>query len=205
MKRTTRLLPILLCLLALTSYTPSAAGSSSGTSSQSSSTASSITDALFRSVTEEPGGTARYEADFGAYSLPAGWVPAQEHSTPDQVFFVAQGAQDQPRPDNVAIRMGRNPYAKDEHEQFRDAILQQLGAQLQGSAGVTLLGDGTYTDNGDVLYKFTVQEEDTGITTTQYYVVGDHCYCLIHETNFTGGSGADEAAATAARTFVWGE
>ena len=50
---------------------------------------------------------------------------------------------------------------------------------------------------------FTIEEEQEGIVTKQYYIVGDRRFCLIHLTNFTGSEGAEEAAQSMADSFVW--
>ena len=42
--------------------------------------------------------------------------------------------------------------------------------QMQGIDAV-LTGDGTYTEQGEVVYIFTISEED--VVTKQYYIVGE--------------------------------
>ncbi len=141
------------------------------------------------------------ETDFpGSYTVPEGWVKAEKCYTPDKTFYVEEGHENDEMPDNISIEAGTNKYSADEHENFRDAILRQLTMQLQG-VDATLTGDGTYTEQGDVLYIFTINEEDT--VTKQYYIVGDHQYCLIHLTNFTGSESAGAAAQAMADSFVW--
>lgn len=96
--------------------------------------------------------------------------------------------------------MKRNRYRAEDHMKFRDAIVRQLSVQA-GRAGAELTGEGTFTAQEDILYIFTISEED--VVTRQFYIVGDKRYCLIHLTNFTGSERADEAARAMADSFVW--
>lgn len=48
-------------------------------------------------------------------------------------------------PDNISINFGTNRYSTEEHERFRDAIVQQLLAQLE-SVDAQPNGDGTHTE-----------------------------------------------------------
>lgn len=88
----------------------------------------------------------------------------------------------------------------EEHEQFRDAIVQQILMQLDGIEA-QLNGDGTYTEQGDLLYIFTIDEGD--IVTTQYYIVKDYGFCLIQLTNFSGSETTEQAARDMVDSFVW--
>lgn len=66
-----------------------------------------------------------------------------------------------------------------------------------------MTGTGTYTQQGYPVYIFTIDEEETGVVTKQYYIVGDYQYCLIHLTNFSGSENADQAAQAMADSFLW--
>lgn len=136
----------------------------------------------------------------GSYTVPEGWVKAEQYSAADKFFYVEKGHEEDERPDNISIETGTNRYAAEEHEQFRDAIVRQLMAQMQG-VDAELTGDGTYTNQGDVVYIFTISEAD--VVTKQYYIVGDRQYCLIHLTSFTGSESADQAARVIADSFIW--
>ena len=61
--------------------------------------------------------------------------------------------------------------------------------------------DGTYTEQGDLLYIFTIDEGD--IVTTQYYIVKDYGFCLIQLTNFSGSETTEQAARDMVDSFVW--
>lgn len=96
---------------------------------------------------------------------------------------------------------GRNAYAADESEDFKDAIMRQLAMQI-GNSDAQLDGYGSTTDAGDVEYVFTITDDD-GSVTKQYYIVGDRRFCLIQLSNYTGSDAADDAADEMADSFVW--
>lgn len=141
------------------------------------------------------------ETDFpGSYTVPEGWVKMEKYSTEDKIFYVEEGHEDDELPDNISIEVGTNRYSADEHEKFRDAIVQQLTMQLQ-DVDAELTGDGTYTEQDYIVYIFTISEAD--VVTKQYYIVGDQRYCLLQLTNFTGSETVNEAAQSMADSFVW--
>ena len=115
-------------------------------------------------------------------------------------FYIEEGHENDEKPDNISIHVGKNKYSLEEHEQFRDAIVQQILMQLDGIEA-QLNGDGTYTEQGDLLYIFTIDEGD--IVTTQYYIVKDYGFCLIQLTNFSGSETTEQAARDMVDSFVW--
>lgn len=136
----------------------------------------------------------------GTYTVPEGWEKSEKHSTDSQIFYIEEGHENDEKPDNISIHVGKNKYSLDEHEQFRDAIVQQILMQLD-DIEAQLNGDGTYTEQGDLLYIFTIDEGD--IVTTQYYIVKDYGFCLIQLTNFSGSETTEQAARDMADSFVW--
>ena len=136
----------------------------------------------------------------GSYTVPDGWVKSEKYSNARQIFYVQAGHENDKQPDNIAINVGENKYSLDEHERFRDAIVQQFMMQMKGSKA-ELNGDGTYTEQGNLLYIFTIDEGD--IVTKQYYIVKDYGFCLIQLTNFSGSESTDEAARAIVDSFVW--
>ena len=136
----------------------------------------------------------------GSYTIPDGWVKSEKYSTGSQLFYIGEGHEDDEKPDNISIHVGKNKYSLEEHEQFRDAIVQQILMQLDGIEA-QLNGDGTYTEQGDLLYIFTIDEGD--IVTTQYYIVKDYGFCLIQLTNFSGSETTEQAARDMVDSFVW--
>lgn len=150
-------------------------------------------------------GETTFTKDFGSYTIAVGWVENKEHSTKDNFFYVKEGTENEMQPNNIAVGIGKNSYSADEHEQFKDAIMRQMAIQIANSEGVTLTAAGMNTANGDVVYLFTITEEDTGIVTNQYYIVGEKKYCLIQETNFDESTESNEVAIKIVDTFKWEE
>lgn len=136
----------------------------------------------------------------GNYIVPEGWVKMEQYSTEDKIFYTEEGHEEDKQPDNISVEVKTNRYSAEDHMKFRDAIVRQLTMQA-AAAGADLTGAGTFTDHEDVLYIFTITEED--VVTKQFYIVGDKRYCLIHLTNFTGSESADEAAQAMADSFTW--
>lgn len=145
--------------------------------------------------------TTEKEAVFpGNYIVPENWIKVEKYSAKDKFFYVEEGHEEDEMPDNISIEIGTNRYSEEEHEQFRDAIVRQLMVQLQ-SIDAELTGDGTYTQQGYVVYIFTITEAD--VVTKQYYITGDQRYCLIHLTSFTGSDSAEQAAMAMVDSFTW--
>ena len=151
-----------------------------GTSSPQSPSDESVADQQEPSSSETEI-SSEYNAIPGSYIVPDGWEKSE-------------------KPDNISIHVGKNKYSLDEHEQFRDAIVQQILMQLDGIEA-QLNGDGTYTEQGELLYIFTIDEGD--IVTTQYYIVKDYGFCLIQLTNFSGSETTEQAARDMVDSFVW--
>lgn len=142
--------------------------------------------------------------DVADYTVPEEYVVAEEKSSPEKVFYINKDDDtnrddDDSIPDNISIEVGTNSYAKDDHESFRQAIVRQLAMQAEGSAQIQ--GSGSTSDQGEILYTFVLEGDDC--ITTQYYLVGDKRYCLVHETNFTGNADVDDAAESIANSFRW--
>lgn len=138
----------------------------------------------------------------GEYTVPEGWVKSDEYSNARQIFYVEEGKDGSAQLDNISINVGENKYSAEEHEKFKDAILRQIMMQIKGQ-DVELNGTGTHTAQDDVMYIFTIKENDSGIVTRQYYIVDDYRFCLIQLTNFSGSEAANEAAQQMADSFIW--
>ncbi len=136
----------------------------------------------------------------GTYDVPEDWVVSKKHSNSRQTFYVEEGDENEALPDNVAVSTGTNRYAKEDHVSFREAILRQLSAQI-GDSSAQVLGSGETTPAGDVLYVFTVKEDDC--TTTFYYIVGDYEFCLFQATDFDDSDDASKVARAMANSFSW--
>lgn len=143
------------------------------------------------------------EKDFGTYEIPVDWIESVAHSTNDKFFYVKEGQENENRPNNISINEGSNKYAANEYENFRMAILNQLSMQIGGDENVEVTANGSNTKNGYVVYTFNIKDQDN--TTTQYYIVGDYKYILVHETTFGDSAETDSAAQKIIDTFKWKE
>lgn len=141
----------------------------------------------------------------GTYTVPDGWVKAEDHSTDGMTFYVEKGHEDDELPDNISVNVGDCPYSLEDHSSFRDAITRQLTMQLNGS-DAQLTGSGSNTAQNYVLYRFTIEDAD-GTITEQYYILKDYGFCLVQATSFTGldNESIFEAAQTIVDSFVWNE
>lgn len=143
------------------------------------------------------------EKDFGTYEIPADWVESVAHSANSKFFYVKEGEENENRPNNISVNEGTNKYSESEHEKFRMAILKQLSMQIGRNEDVKLNANGSNTKNGYLVYTFSIKDGNT--TTTQYYIVGDYKYVLVHETTFGNSTETDNAAQKIIDTFKWKE
>ena len=145
-----------------------------------------------------------YNQDFGTYTVPAGWVESVIYSSEDKFFYMKAGTEGEEEPNNISINAGTNRYSLEEHEQFRDAILRQLLYQVQGMEA-NLTGDGYFTEADIMVYKFQITHEDSDVITTQYYLVNNYSYVLVHETTFSEPEETDTVAEAIVESFRWPE
>lgn len=143
---------------------------------------------------------------YGSYTVPDGWSRADQYSTPEKVFYIADGTTVQAQTNNISVETGTNRYAQEDHMQFRDAIVRQLSMQLQGE-DITVEGNGSFTDQGYVLYTFALKfPEDSnmkGAAATQHYIVGDQRYVMVYETAWGDTAETDAVARTIVNSFTW--
>lgn len=144
-----------------------------------------------------------FNKTFGSYEVPKNWVESKSHSTKDKFFYVLKGEEKNTKPNNISVNSGTNKYSKEEHEEFRKAILNQISFQIRNKKGVEINANGSYTDKGEIVYTFIIKEEN--VITTQYYIVGNYKYILVHETVFEESEETDNAAKNIVNTFKWKE
>lgn len=136
----------------------------------------------------------------GSYTTPEGWVKAEQYSTDEKIFYVEKGHENDRLPDNISINVGNNRYSEEEHMAFRDAIVRQLIMQLKDQ-DAQLNANGSFTEQGYVVYTFMIEKSDAVMT--QYYIVGDHRYCMVYLSNYSRSEGPEQAARTMVDSFVW--
>ena len=151
---------------------------------------------------------------FGTFSVPDTFVETKKFSTPDKPFYVSQ--EDEAAlasgkfkfVNNISVSKGKNKYTKENHFEFRQAILRQLAFQCSVS-GFSISGGGYHSKSGYVVYKFVLspceellKKRPQEPTTTQYYIVSeDYSYVLVHETARGDAADTDAAADMIVETF----
>lgn len=143
------------------------------------------------------------QQSFGTYSLPEHWMFAPEHSTDEKFFYIKDVEPATKYPTNISVEYGTNKYPVDDPDSFKRAILSQLSMQVGKNEIVT--GNGSYTEQGYPLYTFGIESPTS--TTTQYYIVGDYQYILIHLTDFQDPNiqDATSAANHIVDSFRWAD
>ena len=141
--------------------------------------------------------------DFGSYSVPESWTEVKAQSSSNKYFYVLKGQENNEKPNNISINAGTNYYTKVEHEKFKNSILNQLSMQITGKDGIEINADGSTTENGEIVYTFIIKDTKNNTITTQYYIVGDYKYVLIHETVFGESKETDDVAKNIVSSFRW--
>ncbi|QQO10354.1 hypothetical protein [Breznakiella homolactica] len=141
---------------------------------------------------------------FGSYIISAGWVEVPQWTRGEKYFYANEDSKYLNLPTNISVEMGTNRYVLDDHMTFRYAILRQMLAQA-GEGHV--YGSGTFTDKGDPLYIFTIEDENEipRVKTVQYYIIGEKRHILIHLTDYYNENvqNAEEIALEIVNTFSW--
>ena len=138
---------------------------------------------------------------FGKYNIPNNYMLRKDHSTARKYFFVNKKDRTSNRPNNISVEGGTNRYSKDDHMNFKQAIMMQLLSQAK-MFNATVNGSGINSKNGNIVYKFVLKGSSQ--TTIQYYIVGDYKYLLVHETIFDDNiNDVDKAAMYIVNSYVW--
>ncbi|MBQ9019250.1 MAG: hypothetical protein IJ097_02930 [Bacilli bacterium] len=140
------------------------------------------------------------KTSYGTYRID-NLVARADHSTKDKVFYTLEKDKNAKLPDNISVNMGTNRYRKEDHVLFRKAIQQQLLMQIGKDA--SLNGIGLTTTKNNIVYKFVITKKDDKTEITQFYIIGDYKYVLVHETNFSKNPSLNTAAYNIVDTFEW--
>ena len=81
-------------------------------------------------------------------------------------------------------------------------IKKQISEQLSGYSDVTMTASG-FQSGDNTVYLFTVEENDTGLITNQFYIVGEEKYCLVQESNFDKSEECNSVAKKLVESFKW--
>lgn len=146
-----------------------------------------------------------YTKSFGSYKVADGWIESKAYSTNNKFFYIKSEDEKKSTPNNISINESKSRYALSDHETFRIAVLNSISMQMGTREDVTINANGSYTDNGYMLYTFIIYEEDEDITTVQYYILEDYKFVIIQETAFGDTTEIDEVAKEMVNTFKWKE
>lgn len=143
-----------------------------------------------------------YTKEFGEYKVLSNWEENKEHSTSEKFFYVKKGTGHKEQPNNIAVSVGTNRYSSEESEDFKESIRQQLSEQIAQFDDTTMTSE-AFTGGENTVYLFTITEEETGLVTNQYYIVGEKKYCLVQESNFNKNKECNEVARRIVESFKW--
>ncbi len=138
----------------------------------------------------------------GKFNLKERFVEMKNVSTDEKKFFCVIGHETDERPNNISISKVNNIYGASEHKSFKDDITEQLKQQTANYDIESINSLSSFTYEGDMMYEFTIKEKND-IVTRQYYIVGDYCSVLVHETTFSKSEECDGAALEMAKSFKW--
>ena len=141
------------------------------------------------------------EKEMGSYIVPDGWHEA-DFSFQHLYVYSKEKLPAMKKMDNISVIFGKNPYPQEEHQLFRAAIIKQLQPKLRLLNNPDLYAYGSMTEKGIVLYVFEVTEED-GALTRFCYLVGDHCFCMVQESNYDHSEDYSQAAKKLVHSFEW--
>ena len=147
---------------------------------------------------------------YTTYTEPEGWVKAEEYSVSDRIFYVQEGQDKDKFPDdisvdNISITIGEIGYNAEEHtSHFKNEMMQQLLVQIAlAETDAQLTGDDSQTEQGYILYTFTIEEPDA--VTKKYYIVENNRFGLVYVKNLTKSDSVYEAAETIVNSFTWND
>ena len=142
------------------------------------------------------------EKSFGQYTLPLGWFESKELSQPDYFFYLKEGTSLDRPTSNISVSEGTNRYAADDYYSFAQAIDRQMKGQATEDV-IGYSGDGTFTESGIPL--IIIRIEDAECVSTQYYLVGDYRFVMVHSTDFHDEAipEVDDAARSIVESFEW--
>ncbi len=149
------------------------------------------------------------EKDFGSYNIPNNWYEDTEFMD-NAVSYIKDGTTLSEPFDCVVVYADVNVYTAEDHEVFRDAIVQQLPSQLP--EGSELVGEGIYTEQGYHCYVFEIvyAENPYPEAGEEYhrkiaYIVGEKEHCMVEEIWFGEDAESHEVFQGILDSSVWNE
>ncbi len=143
------------------------------------------------------------EQSFGSYEIPSNWYEDTEFVA-GAFSYIKNGTKISEPFNSVTVLTGSNKYTAEEHELFRDAIVEQLTSTLSKDQGATLEAEGVMTDQGYHCYIFEIKYP-SGEYQKQAYIVGENRYCQVDEMNLKTGEESDEVFQGILDSYIWKE
>lgn len=143
----------------------------------------------------------RYIKRFGEYELPDEWVETDNKSQ-KMCIYTHKNNIDKNVKDHISITFGENNYSAKEHREFRNSILEKFDSKLRLYDRPKVNAYGEYSKKGLTVYVMKVIEP-SGRRMAQYYIVGDHRFCMAQEINYGGGKSTDKVAKDFVDSFEW--
>ena len=143
--------------------------------------------------------------DFGTYTVSENWSEATELSKRDITFYLQNGTPTNKPTTNISVSVDKNKYSKEEAGGFAQAIDRQLRSQVGSLDLKSYSGNGTFTENDYPLIVMEIETEE--MKTTQYYIVGDYRFVMVHLSEYHDESikNAEEVALNIVNSFEWAE
>ncbi len=160
-------------------------------------------------IEEEEDSLADIEKEFGGYKVPDDWYEDTKFMK-DAFSYIKTGTAVNEPFDCVVVYADVNVYKADDHEVFRDAIVQQLPSLVPD--GTELIGEGIYTKQGYACYIFDIVYAETPYPEVEEeyhrkiaYIVGENKHCMVEEIWFGEGAESHEVFQGILDSFVWNE
>ncbi len=141
--------------------------------------------------------------DFGSYEIPNNWYEDITFVT-GAFSYIKEGTIISEPFNSVTVLYGSNQYSIDEHELFREAILNQLVGQVADVEDVEILGEGIVTSQGYYCYIFELRY-NSGEFQKFAYIVGEKKYCQVDEMNQGTGEESGDVFQSVVDSFIWNE
>lgn len=138
--------------------------------------------------------------NFGSYLVKDGWQEMQTAS--GEIFVYMPESRTGGKNNSITMHSNIDPYSIKEHRLFRNAIIAQIQKKLELFSNPEVYAYGKYTSKNLVMYVFKIKE-DTGVETTQYYIIGEKRFCLVQTINYDHNNEIDKVAEDIADSFEW--
>jgi hypothetical protein len=138
--------------------------------------------------------TLQITKEFGAYNIPFDWIEVDKFPGSVWSFWYSKKDENIEAPDwtHIRVSFSRNSFKIEEHENFKEAIFDQLFRQFMQANSIQKPEITNFTETitmqNYLLLIFTIEHYepklDKKITSIQYYIVGDEKHIVLYLTVF---------------------